>query len=58
MKKLKELRVSLIKTWAQPFTDFIIKKMKETQNENEFKSLYTMGLYLDFYCEKKGLYLD
>jgi hypothetical protein len=58
MKKLKELRVSLIKTWAQPLADFIIKKMKETQNENEFKSLYTMGLYLDFYCEKKGLYLD
>ena len=58
MKKLKEIRINFIKGWAQPLADFLIERMKEAKDENEFKTLYTLGLYLDFYCEKKGVYLD
>ena len=58
MKKLKEIRVKFIMSWAQPLADFIILRMKETDEENEFNTLFTFGLYLDFYCTKKDIYLN
>ena len=58
MKKIKELKINFIKSWAQPFADFLITRMKETTDENHFNSLYTIGLYLDFYSVTNAVYLN
>ena len=47
----------IIKTFAQPLADLIVKRMKESKDEKEFNTFYTIGFYLDSWCIKKGVYL-
>ena len=42
----------------QFFADLIIKSLEHEKNERAFESLMRIGIYLDFYCVERGIYLD
>jgi hypothetical protein len=58
MKKIKDIRVSIIKFWTQPFADFLIERLETSVDEKEFETWFTMSLHLDLYCTQKGVYLN
>jgi hypothetical protein len=58
MKKLKELRAKFIMSWAQPSANFLIEKLKTSEDNQEFETWFIMALHLDLYCVNKGVYLD
>lgn len=58
MNKLKELRAKLITSWAQPMADFLIERLENSANNEEFETWFTISLYLDLYCTNKGVYLN
>lgn len=58
MKKIKELRVKFIMSWAQPMADFLIERLETSVDEKEFETWFSMALYLDLYCTQKGVYLN
>ena len=58
MKKLKELRAKLTMSWAQPVADFLIEKLKTSEDNQEFETWFTIALHLDLYCSNKGVYLN
>lgn len=57
MKKLKEFKIRVIRKYAQMYADFLIERLKESTDQ-EFEIWFTQALYLDFYCEQRGIYLD
>jgi hypothetical protein len=58
MKKIKDIRISIIKFWAQPFADFLIMCLDGSTSDSEFNNFYTIALYFDYWCQRKGVYLD
>lgn len=48
----------LIKKFAQSYADFIIERLKSAQSDKEFETWYIQGLYLDLWCENKGIELE
>ncbi len=58
MKKIKQFRNKLIRKIAQPYANFLIEQLKQSTTQQEYEIWFTQALYLDFYCEQKGIYLD
>ncbi len=48
----------IIKRIAQSYADFIIERLKNAQSDKDFETWYIQGLYLDFWCESKGIDLE
>jgi len=58
MKKLKEFRNRVIKKIAQKYADFLIDRLEQSTDQQEFEMWFTQALYLDLYCEQREIYLD
>lgn len=48
----------LIKKIAQSYANFIIERLKVASSDSEFETWYIQGLYLDTWCESRGIELD
>jgi hypothetical protein len=58
MKKIKELRSKFTMSWAQPVANFLIEKLKTSEDNQEFETWFIMALHLDLYCTNKEIYLN
>jgi len=59
MQKIKEFKTKVIKKYAQMYADFLIERLKESTNTQEFEIWFTQALYLDLWCEQNhGIYLN
>jgi len=58
MKKLKEFRNRVIKKIAQKYADFLIDRLEQSTDKQEFEMWFTQALYLDLYSEQREIYLD
>lgn len=58
MKKLKEFKNRVIKKIAQKYADFLIDRLEQSTDQQEFEMWFTQALYLDLYCEQREIYLD
>ena len=58
MKKLKEFRNRVIKKIAQKYANFLIDRLEQSTDQQEFEMWFTQALYLDLYCEQREIYLD
>lgn len=48
----------IIKKITQSYANFIIDKLKDCKSDKEFEMWYTQGLYLDLWCELRGIELE
>ena len=58
MKKLKEFKNRVIKKIAQKYANFLIDRLEQSADQQEFEMWFTQALYLDLYCEQREIYLD
>jgi hypothetical protein len=59
MRKLKEFKIRIIQKFAQKYADFLITRMQNSVDQNEFEIWFIQGLYLDLWCQQKhNIYLD
>jgi len=58
MKRLAEIKTKIITSISQRYADFIIKKLNDSLESDEFEIWFSQGLYLDLWCEQHGIYLN
>lgn len=58
MKKLKEFRTKIIRYFAQSYANFLIERLESSKDDREFEMWFNQALYLDFWCENKGIELE
>jgi len=59
MRKIKEFKKRVITKYAQIYADFLIEKLKESEDTFEFEIWFTQALHLDLWCEQNhGIYLN
>ena len=44
--------------FAQKTANFIIERLQKSNNQKEFDFWYNQGLFLNTYCQNKGVYLN
>lgn len=58
MKRIAEIKKNIITSISQRYADFIIRKLNDSLESGEFEIWFTQGLYLDLWCEQRGIYLN
>jgi hypothetical protein len=48
----------IITKFSQIYADFIIRNLNDSLGSDEFEIWFTQGLYLDLWCEQRGIYLN
>ena len=58
MKRIAEIKKNIITSISQRYADFIIRKLNDSLESDEFEIWFTQGLYLDLWCEQHVIYLN
>jgi hypothetical protein len=58
MKRFKEIKTKFITSISQRYADFIIRNLNDSLGSDEFEIWFSQGLYLDLWCEQRGIYLN
>jgi hypothetical protein len=58
MKRITEFKTRIITAITQMYANFIIINLNDSLGSDEFEIWFTQGLYLDLWCEQRGIYLN